>query len=70
MKCAVCNEKQAEWSWQPWGPDEDHKQAFMLPGSHYRGFSVVKVCDCCKERIQNGEAVEVKYRGKAYPVGE
>ena len=53
MKCQVCRHADAEWSWQPFGPDEN-PLSFALIGSHYRGFPVVKVCDFCKrEAIEN-----------------
>ena len=53
MKCQVCKHADAEWSWQPFGPDES-PLSFALPGNHYRGFPVVKVCGFCKrEAIEN-----------------
>jgi hypothetical protein len=50
MKCQVCNHADAEWSWQPFGPDES-PLSFTLPGNHYRGFPVVKVCGFCKREV-------------------
>jgi hypothetical protein len=47
-KCKYCG-KEAIWACQPYGPDED--TTFALLGSHYRGFTVIPVCDECKERI-------------------
>jgi hypothetical protein len=62
MKCRVCKSNEAEWSWQPMGPGSDN-DTFTLPGSHYRGFAVIKVCAACKEQIQQGQPVTVIYKG-------
>jgi hypothetical protein len=42
MKCQVCKQEQAEWAWQPFGPNET-PDSYTLIGSHYRGFPVIKV---------------------------
>ena len=62
MKCQVCKHAPAEWSWQPCGPDEN-PLSFSLPGNHYRGFPIVKVCDFCKR-----EAIEVAHLPDQKPV--
>ena len=41
----------ADWAWQPFGPSEDYN-CFTTPGSHYRGFPVLKLCDEHKTAIQ------------------
>jgi hypothetical protein len=51
MKCQICKTNNTEWAFQPFGPDE--KWSFSLPGYHYRGFATIKICDHCKEVIQN-----------------
>jgi hypothetical protein len=63
MNCRVCKNHEAEWSWQPWGPGNE-RDTFTLPGSHYRGFPVVKVCSECKEQIRQGKSITVSYRGR------
>ena len=64
-RCQVCTERhEAAWAWQPFGPGG--VDCFVLPGSHYRGFPVIKVCDAVKERFQAGETVSVRYRGHLY----
>lgn len=44
-KCRICKEREAEWSWQPFGPAEDSRETFTVPGWHYRGFAVIPVSD-------------------------
>jgi hypothetical protein len=70
IKCAVCGNDDATWAWQPWGPDVDVKRAFVLLGSHYRGFPTVKVCELCKQEIQDGKPVLVTVKGRIYRVPE
>ncbi len=66
MKCQVCARNDVEWSWQPAGPGEDAR-CFTLPGSHYRGFPVVKVCDHCKQRIEYGKTLlHFMYKDQTY----
>lgn len=65
MKCQICHEKgqYAEWAWQPFGPNET-PDSFMLLGSHYRGFLVIKVCGTCRSAIQTGDfEVRFTYQG-------
>ncbi len=65
-KCRVCKEREAEWSWQPFGPAEDSRETFTVPGWHYRGFAVIPVCDQCKKRIQAGATVQFDYKRTTY----
>jgi hypothetical protein len=53
------------WAWQPFGPGETIN-CFVMLGSHYRGFPVIKVTDEQKQRIQAGERMEFKYKGVQY----
>ena len=67
-KCASCASKMADdcgWMWQPCGPAET-VASFTLPGSHYRGFVAVRICDSCKEAIERGEPREFTYRGRRF----
>ncbi len=52
------------WSWQPFGPSEGG--SFVAPGSHYRGFPVVKVCGECKDKAQKRKQVNFSYQGTLY----
>ncbi len=72
MKCQACERKQypATWSWQPFGPDEDIEQSFTLPGSHYRGFPVIKLCASCKHAVQYEHKLSFSYRGNTYMYAE
>lgn len=66
MKCQACKEQEAEWSWQPWGPDTT-PDSFALLGHHYRGFPIIKVCDSCKTDFQRGDfKVRIEFRGHKY----
>jgi hypothetical protein len=47
---------------QPFGPDE--QIVFTTPGSHYRGFPAIGVCDSCKQNIQAGRGATFRYRGQ------
>jgi hypothetical protein len=63
-KCAICHTNEAIHAWQPFGPDTGtarHGLSFAALGSHYRGFPVIKVCQPCTLRIQDGERVEFTY---------
>lgn len=65
MKCQLCKAP-ALWSWQPFGPDES-PLSFAVPGNHYRGFAVVKVCDECKASIESGnESILFTHKGESY----
>jgi hypothetical protein len=70
MKCQSCHKEEVSWSWQPFGPGEDAQTAFVLPGSHYRGFPVIKLCLGCKSAFESGDfPVPFTYKGFNY-VGE
>jgi hypothetical protein len=51
------------------GPGKEN-DAFTLPRSHYRGFSVIKVCTTCKQQIQQGQPVTVIYKGHQVSVNQ
>ncbi len=53
LRCRICRVERAEWAWQPCGPGI--VMCFMLLGSHYRGYPVVKVCDSCKRKLQTSK---------------
>jgi hypothetical protein len=65
-KCAVifC-EQERTWVWQPAGPSEQ-TLCFVLPGSHYRGFAVIPVCDACKQALERGMEKVIVYHGQPY----
>ena len=66
MKCHACHQEEAQWAWQPFGPDET-PDSFQLLGSHYRGFPVVKVCSTCKSAFQTGDfVVRFPYKGHRF----
>jgi hypothetical protein len=65
-KCAVCKTQERTWTWQPWGPGEG--SVFTLPGSHYRGFAAIPVCDGCKQDIDAGQSVTFTYRRHQHTV--
>ena len=65
MKCQICKTHKSEWSWQPFGPDES-PLSFTTPGSHYRGFTVVKICDACKQNLESGKPVEFIHKNEHY----
>lgn len=65
MKCQSCKVQTATWSWQPFGPDA-LGTTFTTPGSHYRGFPVVKVCESCKEAVLQNHPVNFSYQGNLY----
>lgn len=64
--CSSCRIGAATWSMQPFGPDD--APTFVMPGSHYRGFPALPVCDACKARVQSGEQIAVTYRQQPYIV--
>lgn len=72
MKCQACERKQypVTWAWQPFGPDDDIEQSFVLPGSHYRGFPVIKLCTSCKYAVQHEHKLSFSYRGNTYMYAE
>lgn len=64
-KCAVVNcDNDATWAWQPYGLGDI--KTFALLGNHYRGYTVIKVCDTCKKEIEAGQVVEFTYRNMTY----
>ncbi len=63
--CAVCHNNLSEWIWQPLGPGEGCK-VFTLPGSHYRGFPTVPVCNSCRLRILDGASAPFVHRHVVY----
>jgi len=69
MKCAACLSTPATWTMQPFGPD-DERITFTLPGSHYRGFPAIGVCDACKQLVQAGQRVAFVYKHVYYVVQE
>lgn len=65
-QCRICKDREAQWSWQPFGPAEDSRETFTVPGWHYRGFPVIPVCEVCKDKIQAGEVVQFDYKRTTY----
>ncbi|SRR6266700_5307717 len=66
MKCQICHDEQAEWAWQPWGPNET-SDSYALLGSHYRGFPIIKVGSVCKNAFQSGDfEVGFEYKGHRF----
>lgn len=65
MKCKVCKKQEAIWAWQPFGPDECI-DSFVVLGSHYRGFPIVKICNDCKFKWQQGWPLTFTYKGVQY----
>src|SRR5260370_3422968 len=66
MKCHSCHEQEAQWAWQPFGPDKT-PESFQLLVSHYRGFPIVKVCSTCKLAFQTGDfVVRFTYKGHRF----
>lgn len=65
MKCKVCKQE-AEWAWQPFGPSDDTRTSFTSLGWHYRGFPVVKTCDECKKKFEQGETLTFTYKKVEY----
>lgn len=66
-KCASCN-GQAQWAWQPFGPDESQVGSFTSFGSHYRGFPVLAICDGCKDKAEAGQKLYATYKGSEFAV--
>ncbi len=56
VKCQLCKQNEAEWAMQFVAEDTP---SFSALGSHYRGFSVTKVCDKCRELAQGKTAREI-----------
>jgi hypothetical protein len=66
QKCGICHNEEVIWTMQPDGPGEDI--IFAFPGSHYRGFMAVNVCDTCHDVVLRGERVVFTYRGIRYAI--
>ena len=64
MACCVCRQPH-HWAWQPFGPGESPR-SFMTPGSHYRGFPVLMVCEECRKRIKAGQETAFVYKKVPY----
>jgi hypothetical protein len=66
VKCQCCQEQEAVYAWQPFGPGED-ANTFMLLGHHYRGFPVIKTCHNCTTAFMSDDApVSFSYKGSRY----
>jgi Uncharacterized conserved protein len=65
-KCAVifC-ERERTWIWQPAGPSEQ-TLCFVVPGSHYRGFAAIPLCEECKQAVERGIEKVIVYHGTTY----
>ncbi len=65
-RCAVifCDQERT-WIWQPDGPSEEIL-SFVLPGSHYRGFAAIPVCDDCRKALMRGIEKVIVYHGQTY----
>lgn len=63
-KCVSCKINEAEWAFQPFGPDE--KFSVSLLGWHYRGFAVIKLCNDCKDELVDHNGFEFDYQGNHY----
>lgn len=53
--CTQCKREPAEWALQYIAED---KPTFTTLGWHYRGFSVMRLCDRCKEDLLKAKIVE------------
>ena len=70
-RCNICDSLTIElYAWQPFGPNKDATEgsAFALPGHHYRGFPVIKVCETCMESILEERSGAFTYKGVFYYV--
>lgn len=61
-RCKLCsqNGNVATYAWQPFGPGEQ-PWTFTFLGSHYRGFTVIKVCDSCRGAIEGARGTGRPY---------
>ncbi len=61
-------ERRTEWAWQPFGPDPDPRSSlsFVTPGSHSRGFPIIKVSGKDKDHIRAGGVYAFRYRSTEY----
>lgn len=58
MKCQICKSQRVIWYGQAMN-GANGKLTFTAPGSHYRGFGIIKVCDSCKTENEGLSAIEV-----------
>lgn len=54
--------KDATWVAQ-WMNGPDNPPMFTFVGSHFRGFSMVKMCSTCKEKVQAGGTISIQRIG-------
>ena len=54
-KCRICKKNRAIYAWQP--TIGNARENFYFLGSHIRGFTVIKVCESCKDLIQSGKPI-------------
>lgn len=64
--CSICHAHEVVWTMQPNGPGEDI--VFTTPGSHYRGFMAVNVCDECHNAVNRGDRVDFDYQKVPYRI--
>lgn len=78
-KCQTCDGECWDfYAFQPFGPDQQPHKNMTEPGSHYRGFPVIKICPECHDRIRRGASAEFTYKkvryitasGDTFPVPE
>ena len=60
-KCEMCRRAEALWAMQWVGGDGPE---FTLLGSHYRGFSMTRVCDTCKIALEKPHTIRLVGGGK------
>lgn len=60
MRCQFCRQEDRSYLWQP------ELESFYLPGEHIRGFIALSIGDTCKEKIEAGEILPVRYRKVQY----
>jgi hypothetical protein len=61
----ACPHKQ-DWTWAAQWMDDDGPPTFSRVGWHYRGFSMVKVCNDCKRKLQEGQTITVIRKRQPY----
>lgn len=66
-KCHVCKEQEAEWGWQPLGPENGIGNFVQIGEKIWKGFPIIKICSSCKLAAQSGEfSVPFIYKGHTY----
>lgn len=65
MKCQCCKQEEAEFAWQPFGPDTA-AASYTLLGNHSRGFPVIEVGQACKTAFTSGNEVSFIYKNSRY----